>query len=148
MVKSQTTSITPSTHAANHLPGGSDPVTGLVVSGTVTVWTGAIGDIPTGWVICDGTLGTPDLRDQFVVGAGTTYAVNDTGGEATHALTTAELAVHSHQIKGNDVISGGVYNPSVKLTGVDRTENTENAGSGDAHENRPPYFALAYIMKT
>jgi hypothetical protein len=44
------------------------------------MWSGSIGSIPTGYVICNGSNGTPDLRDRFVVGAGNTYAVGNTGG--------------------------------------------------------------------
>jgi len=77
---------------------------GLVPIGGILIWSGATGAIPTGWQICDGTNGTPDLRDRFLVGAGDTYAVTDTGGatsidiEHSHTLTspTASGGAHTH----------------------------------------------------
>jgi hypothetical protein len=75
----------------------------------VAVWSGSIEGIPTGWHLCDGSNGTPDLRDKFVVGAGGSYTVNTYGGVATvtssgnvtlggHALTTDEIPNHSHTL--------------------------------------------------
>ena len=55
----------------------------IVPTGIILLWSGAIAAIPIGWHICDGTVGTPDLRDRFIVGAGTTYAVGGTGGQNT-----------------------------------------------------------------
>lgn len=93
----------------------ADLVNNVLPIGTIMMWSGTDGDIPTAWHICDGgTYGgyiTPDLRDRFVIGAGGSYAVNATGGPATydgtitptgtvtvgaHALTTAELPPHTH----------------------------------------------------
>ena len=51
-----------------------------VPSGGIIAWSGSIGSIPTGYVICNGSNGTPDLRDRFIVGAGNTYSVGNTGG--------------------------------------------------------------------
>lgn len=51
-----------------------------VPTGAIIMWSGSIGSIPSGYVICDGTNGTPDLRDRFVVGAGNSYAVGNIGG--------------------------------------------------------------------
>jgi hypothetical protein len=49
-------------------------------SGTIVIWSGSIGSIPSGYVICDGANGTPNLKDYFVVGAGNTYSVGQSGG--------------------------------------------------------------------
>lgn len=51
-----------------------------VPTGAILMWSGSIGSIPAGYVLCNGSNGTPDLRDRFVVGAGNTYAVGNTGG--------------------------------------------------------------------
>ena len=59
---------------------GTTPAVSAVPSGGIIMWSGSIGSIPSGYYICDGTNGTPDLRDRFVVGAGNTYAVGNTGG--------------------------------------------------------------------
>ena len=112
----------PKSHHASHEIGGSDPITSVVPSGCILMWSGAIVNIPTGWVICDGTNSTPNLEDRFVVGAGSTYAVDGTGG------TTA----HNHGL----------------------TRASYNAGSAttfsaySSRDHLPPYYALAYIMKT
>jgi hypothetical protein len=78
----------------------------LLPTGIITMWSGSIANIPTGWLICDGTNGTPDLRSRFIVGAGSTYAVNATGGSAdaivvahTHTGTTVGTSNgHTHGI--------------------------------------------------
>lgn len=81
--------------------------------GTILMFYGALGNIPAGFQICDGTNGTPDLRDRFVVGAGTSYAMGATGGavNATSgaggdhtptiqgtALTADQLPAHTHRL--------------------------------------------------
>jgi hypothetical protein len=63
----------------------------LVPSGGIIMWSGSIASIPSGWFLCDGANGTPNLRDRFVVGAGTTYAVGATGGSAN-----AIVVSHTH----------------------------------------------------
>lgn len=64
--------------------------------GVIVLWSGNESNIPVNWALCNGTNGTPDLRNQFVVGAGSTYDVGDTGGEATHTLTVNEMPTHTH----------------------------------------------------
>ena len=104
------------------------------------MWSGAIVDIPAGWKLCDGTLGTPNLRDRFVVGAGTTYAVDATGGDVnhTHAFTSD---LHNHDLPaGNDLETGDGRETT---TGSDIVTGTTDNGS-----SLPPYYALAFIQKT
>lgn len=73
-----------------------------IPAGVITLWSGAIDNIPSGWSLCNGTSGTPDLRDRFVVGAGGTYTVGATGGSLTssaagsHTHTEAAAGVHDH----------------------------------------------------
>lgn len=57
-----------------------------IPAGVISLWYGSIGLIPTGWALCDGNNATPDLRDRFIVGAGTSYTVNQTGGSSTSIL--------------------------------------------------------------
>jgi len=64
--------------------------------GSVIMWFGTVGNIPAGWQVCDGTNGTPDLRDRFVVGAGSTYALGNTGGANTVTLNTTQIPSHTH----------------------------------------------------
>lgn len=138
-------------------------------AGMIILWSGSLGSIPTGWVLCDGTNATPDLRDRFVVAAGNTYAVGATGGSAdaivvTHTHTATSVVTdpgHVHGIPGTNTSAGspsGLFNP-YNSTGVTNNTNsattgitvaTTNASSGTSgtNANLPPYYALAYIMKT
>lgn len=67
---------------------GSSSTTTAVPTGAILMWSGSIGSIPSGYVICDGTNGTPDLRDRFIVGAGTSYSVGNNGGFASSGVVT------------------------------------------------------------
>ena len=60
-------------------------------SGVIVMWSGSIASIPSGWLLCNGSSGTPDLRDRFIVGAGNSYAFAATGGS-----TNATLVSHTH----------------------------------------------------
>ena len=84
-------------------------------SGIIAMWSGTASNIPTGWLLCDGSNGTPDLRDRFIVGAGSTYSPKATGGEATHKLTTAEMPNHNHNLSLSGLIasSAGSHTHSV-----------------------------------
>jgi microcystin-dependent protein len=129
--------------------------TSLFPVGGIILWSGSVASIPTGWALCDGTNSTPDLRDRFVVGAGSTYSVDDTGGADSVTLTTSQIPSHTHSytdsyvlqsalVPGIDIdYNSNTYNPNGSLS-----KTTGSAGSGGSHENRPPYYALAYIMKT
>ena len=75
----------------------------FVPSGGIIIWSGAQNAIPTGWSLCNGSGSTPDLRDRFVVGAGSTYAVNNTGGSkdaivVAHTHTTSSGGSHGHGV--------------------------------------------------
>lgn len=151
-----------------------------VPPGVIALWSGAANAIPSGWHLCDGTEGTPDLRDRFVVGAGGSYSVGDTGGSDTVTLTVAQMPVHghsagslytssagshSHSYTGkfaddgrygisngaNDVVSSLREDTYTTGSGGSHTHDIygslSSAGSGESHENRPPYYALCYIMK-
>jgi len=119
-------------------------------SGCILLWSGAIADIPGGWVLCDGTNDTPDLTARFIIHAdadsGGTYDVGDTGGEATHTLIIAEMPSHNHTAMPAGWLQG--YKGSEKYVGNGVVSVTGNTGGNGPHENRPPYYALAYIMKS
>lgn len=71
----------------------------LLPVGVIMAWSGSAASIPAGWTLCDGSDGTPDLRDRFVIGAQGTHAVDDTGGATTHThgtLNTADAGGHTH----------------------------------------------------
>ena len=142
----------------------------LVPSGVIVMWSGSIASIPSGWLLCDGTGGTPNLRDKFIVGAGSTYAVAAIGGSAnaitvahTHTATVTD-AGHVHQQQtvftvggssslkapsdgGNDNLLGASgYNTLSAVTGI--SVSNSSTGVSGTNANLPPYYALAYIMKS
>ena len=155
-----------------------------VPSGVICMWSGTNANIPSGWYLCDGTNGTPDLRDRFIVGSGSSYTTGNTGGAASVTLTTAQMPSHTHSgpshthsFSGTTSSSGahsfaarnsysgwngaaaGNGGQRYTLGGPNHTHTfsgttgsasgtTGSAGSGSSHENRPPYYALAYIMKS
>lgn len=143
-------------------------LTGIVSipTGVIVMWSGSIANIPSGWALCDGTNSTPDLRNRFIVGAhsdGSTgvtfnattgatsgnYGPGNTGGETAHQLTVAELAAHTHTEQYNVNSSG--QDQAGSGSGDNDNTSTRNSGStggNNYHENRPPYYALAFIMKT
>ena len=93
-----------------------------VPAGLIAAWSGAVSAVPAGWALCDGANGTPDLRGRFLVGAGGDYAPGDAGGAATETLS------HAYETGGSLV--GGIY-----------------VYKEETHDNRPPYYALCFIMK-
>jgi len=68
----------------------------VVPTGVITMWSGGIISVPSGWALCDGSNGTPDLRDRFIVAAGGNYSPNDIGGLDSVSLTESELPSHTH----------------------------------------------------
>ena len=127
-----------------------------IPSGVVVSWYGDKANVPSGWAICDGTNGTPDLRDRFIVGAGNSYSLNATGGANTVSLTADQNGPHTHSgttsssqqtvVPGSDLL-GTHSNNMGKWGTVNITLTTGSSGKGAAHENRPPYYALYFIMK-
>jgi hypothetical protein len=172
-------------------------------SGMILLWSGTIATIPAGWVLCNGSNGTPDLRNRFIIGAfqdnagsavtTVTGANTTSGGSATltpagsisvtgTALTEAQMPKHFHSLRGPNgpftstvpsasASGSGNYGggtPDDGTTGYGTNSVGGNAASGsastgtsdgDTHthtatftgssgSNLPPYYALAYIMKT
>lgn len=127
-------------HPITSWPTGGVPIGGIIM------WSGSVEDIPGGWALCDGGNGTPNLRDRFLVGAGNSYSVGDVGGENVHTLTASEMPAHDHTVNfglGTDGVGIGMDGD----TGPQWTTRTGPSGDGQPHENRPPYYALALIMK-
>ena len=184
-----------------------------VPSGVIMMWSGAEGAIPSGWYLCNGQNSTPDLRNKFIVGAGSgsSYSVGNTGGANSVTLSTSQIPAHSHTTSnhshnasvsdpghghsmsisdpghqhntsvtgaklfpgyggahvpygGGGGYPGTHFNMSNANTGVNMSASnantglsvslgnanpsTNNTGGGGSHENRPPYYALCYIMKS
>ena len=140
-------------------------------SGGIIIWSGSSATIPTGWLLCNGSSSTPDLRDRFVVGAGSTYAVNGTGGSAnavvvshTHTATVTDPS-HQHTATNYGSAQSGSDNggaPVMFATGSSTGRNplpsdfastgitvaNTTAGVSGTNANLPPYYALCYIMKS
>jgi microcystin-dependent protein len=154
----------------------NDITNAFMPRGGIIMWSGSIATIPTGWAICDGTNGTPNLYNRFVIGAGSTYNVAATGGSTTKSLQIDNLPSHNHTgttaLAGNHAhtVTVGYYNEGTQLNGFGiedasssfigpvsagtdtqgnhtHTFTTNNTGSGTAFDITPPYYALAYIMK-
>lgn len=136
--------------------------------GMIMLWSGSIGSVPAGWALCNGSNGTPDLRDRFVIAAGSTYAVGATGGSAdaivvthTHTATVTDPG-HTHTVNtiggytyGGNVnpgivptTNGGSINLGMSTVTTGISVSNASAGSSGTGANLPPYYALAYIMKT
>ena len=149
---------------------GNTPTWGnTFVAGMIMLWSGSSASIPSGWLLCDGSSSTPDLRNRFVVGATSTYAVGATGGSAdaivvshTHTATsTVTDPGHLHVIpnaSGGTPNGGGAYiqgadnpgasrNTNSQTTGITVSTTNASAGSSGTNANLPPYYALCYIMK-
>lgn len=172
---------TASTDAANKAY-----VDAAIPIGGIIMWSGSVASIPSGWQICDGTNGTPNLTGKFIVHAdadtGGTYNPGNTGGADSVTLTTAQMPSHTHSAgslststAGNhqhdtfnnaqsNTTTGGAAN---RVTGLTNTAGSGTSGKTDAngdhthtisgvtgaqgsstsHENRPPYYALAFIQR-
>ena len=120
---------------------------GAVPAGIIVMWSGATNAIPSGWYLCNGANGTPDLRDRFVIGAGSGYGVGATGGESSKLLGTANLPSHTHQ-RGtlavtNRSLTGDItkisecYNVAGGATGVFSKKNTGNSPVTGSASNSP-----------
>lgn len=131
-------------------------------TGAIIMWSGTIASIPSGWVICDGSNGTPDLRDRFVVCArqddagvaktNITGALTQSGGSITHNHGVTDPG-HTHLVVGDLVLNAGdkIINssPAGDFDEIsDGTVPSNTTGLTVNNQSAPqPYFALAYIMK-
>lgn len=140
---------------------------GVIPVGGIILWSGTVATIPSGWALCDGANGTPDLRSRFVVGASgaaapaglTRYSPGAVGGKETHTLTLSEMPSHTHTPVGQyfgtpdnfqqgswGQTQAGYLNRYRGDSGPSSIATTA-AGGGQAHETRPPYYALAFVMR-
>ena len=197
---------------------GAAPSDATIPAGGIIMWSGSVDSIPPGWALCDGRNGTPDLRDRFIVGAGGSYDVGDTGGAESVTLTVAQMPQHSHGASSSSAgshthsistssagshshsaspyVSSSSYRNFIAADAASLTQFTpdisgakdartfmdnsvagqlqinmasagshshsgtaasagshshsitvNNTGSSQPHENRPPYYALCFIMK-
>ena len=90
----------------------------IIPTGIISLWSGSTGSIPSGWFICDGNNGTPDLRNRFIVGAGSTYAVAATGGSAN-----ATLVSHTHTATSTSTVSDTASEPQLLDADISSSSN-------------------------
>jgi len=145
---------------------------GIIPIGGIIMWSGTESNVPNGWSLCDGRnengRTTPDLRGRFIVGSGQytssdqretvkpNYRIGDKGGINHYVLKIEEMPRHQHNYRYyDDYLSSNVEkNAAVTRTNVYYSLNTTEFAGGNAngttnsHENRPPYYVLAFIMRT
>lgn len=141
---------------------------GNISVGMIIPFYGNINDIPKNFHLCDGTNGTPDLRDKFIIGAGNEYALGDAGGAASHTLSISELPDLASYLNQNLLIKGSnEMNGSENLVSTaffNAEYNWKNEGNlygwfrnafqiasgsvtNQAFDIRPPYYSLYWIMR-
>jgi len=147
---------------------------GTIPIGGIIMWSGSLLELPDNWKLCDGENETPNLVNRFIVGAGGEYQTGWKGGENevklavnempshTHSGTTNEDGDHVHHANGAYIVGAGDQvwaltwapennNPHGKVHSNGSVHKhgfvTNATGGTQAHENRPPYYALAYIMR-
>lgn len=184
-------------------PTGPTGTGASIPTGVIMMWSGTIASIPSGYALCDGANGTPDLTSRFVMSVpDATTNPGATGGTDSNTLTVAQLPAHNHTGNGTTTAAGdhahsgstspagvhthtmpgyhlsqpgnqvpwynwsngsGATNTNTTSSSGNHTHNfstnttgnhnhtlsftTSNTGSGTAIENRPAYFAMAFIMK-
>jgi hypothetical protein len=130
--------------------GGTGGTGGGVPSGGIIMWSGTIATIPTGWVLCNGSNGTPDLRNRFIVAADA-----DSGGVAKSTVTGSALQTsdgvmpaHTHSVNMAQGYDNNLHSP--RLIEGDPTPTTDfrTNSTGSGTKNIAVFYALAYIMKT
>lgn len=135
---------------------------GVTPVGGIIMWSGSPADIPDGWALCDGRTSngrtTPNLSGKFIVGYSSSDSdynpVGKTGGEKKHTLTVAEMPSHTHNMKFKSYDLAASWKDQRSFYSVNQgnedqndPKTTQSTGGGQSHENRPPYYALCFIMR-
>jgi hypothetical protein len=125
--------------------------------GTIIMWSGTLATVPSGWALCDGTNGTPDLRDRFVRGASQSQDPGATGGSTahshainnhTHTFSDAESTDASGSAVTPSFLGAAVASPHVHDHSVSGTTGNPTApATTDSVSHAPPFFKLAFLMK-
>ncbi len=153
-----------------------------IPSGLISMWSGTIANIPSGWVLCNGSNGTPDLRNRFIIGAHSdNLGVANTTVTGTNTLSggSKDAIVVSHSHTATSVVTdpqhrhaaanagsvfllteggegftttspdgGSAEFTAYASTGITVATTIASSGSSGTNANLPPYYALAFIMKT
>lgn len=128
--------------------------------GIIVMWSGSLDEIPAGWVLCDGSDGTPDLRDRFVMGVGARKYMGTSGGSHSHEHRNQD---HTHRIalpgshlsillgasrsRGYPGFHGGTLRSHRYYSGTRAFESQPDSIRIDSARHLPPYYKLAFIMK-
>lgn len=118
-------------------PLGGSPLTGIIC-----MWSGAIVDIPNGWALCDGENDTPDLRDRFIVCAGNAYNPGDKAGAVSHSHLFDTSFDYDNLEYGTEILFSHPDGDWASWT-----YGHSHYGETDSEDHRPPWYALAFIMK-
>jgi len=110
----------------------------VVPAGAIVMWSGTLASVPSGWALCDGSNGTPDLRDKFIKGWASGVNPGGTGGAATHDHGVGTYAVNAHT---TDTSLTGAQS---RLSGP---ATHTISGRSESVNHEPPYYKLAFIMK-
>ena len=122
---------------------GSATIPDAFSTGMIILWSGTTGTIPSGWRLCDGGGGTPDLRDRFIVGAGNAYPVGGTGGTAN-----ATLVSHAHTISSSSANAGNhAHTLSGSTGGAGSHTHTVSTASSKGNFQGGGFNANAYSSK-
>ncbi len=147
---------------------GAAASTAVIPSGGIIMWSGSIASIPSGYFLCNGANGTPNLTDRFVICAGSTYAVAASGGSKdavvvahTHTGNTGGQSVpHTHDYNAylagatgfaagsNFYLDGNPFTTAGNSVDHTHAFTTASSGVSGTNANLPPYYALAFIMKS
>jgi hypothetical protein len=129
-------------------------------SGGIIMWSGTIANIPTGWLICDGSNGTPNLLGRFIEGVATAATNPGTTGGATAKTTAGHIhsqPTHTHSPGGAYAPEGQAYNVpgwAIDGSGVANAPTADGGGDNTGSQTdgisdiRPKFYDLAYIMKS
>lgn len=142
----------------------SNPARNDLDVGTIILWYGLATEVPTGWAVCNGSNGTPDLRGIYVKGALWSTNVGVTGGATTHIHTvgsTGDAGNHTHSyslstsnnVDGTTATSGTVSRSKIShghsASGTTQGGGTHSHGMSNTNtaSSHPPYHRLWYIMR-
>ena len=145
-----TTSLSVLAVLAGRVPPQQAPIADTLPAGIILMWPRDIEDIPPGWALCDGTNGTPNLRDKFVVGAGDDYALGETGGQ----ISVDTLHTHGPGDYSALPSPASIYGAEIGVHVTTRYHEHAHAITGTSaiagdpeQDNLPPYHALIFIIK-
>ncbi len=146
-------------------------INGGIPKGFIGMWSGLISEIPSGWALCDGQDGRPNLLGKFIRGVPAATNPGNTGGSDSITLSEANLPAHKHDVNAETTghshtipgigqgmlrVGGNQNTPAIianqygtpSSTVKDKINTASSAvGGGQAFDNRPAYYELAYIIK-